>query len=137
MPAIGVSAALHADAEDSGGVSRAVRAGVDNSARPRRVDKPREGVELQRWLWHRAYAMERDNRVVCGARRRRDGQPCQALSVPGKRRCKWHGGCSTGPRTVEGRARVAANFHKSHIARDYARARMTSAACQRGQPPAD
>ncbi len=30
-------------------------------------------------------------RVTCGARRRRDGLPCQALSVPGKRRCKWHG----------------------------------------------
>jgi len=64
--------------------------------------------------------MELDNRVVCGARRRRDGQPCQALSVPGKRRCKWHGGCSTGPRTAEGKARVAANFHKSHIARERA-----------------
>lgn len=38
-------------------------------------------------------------RVTCGARRRRDGLPCQALSVPGKRRCKWHGGCSTGPKT--------------------------------------
>jgi hypothetical protein len=31
-------------------------------------------------------------RVICGARRRRDGEPCQGLSVPGKRRCKWHGG---------------------------------------------
>ena len=56
--------------------------------------------------------MAKDNRVICGARRRRDGQPCQALSVPGKRRCKWHGGCSTGPRTVEGKARVAANLRK-------------------------
>lgn len=51
-------------------------------------------------------------RVPCGARRRRDGQPCQALSVPGKRRCKWHGGCSTGPRTVEGRARALANLRR-------------------------
>ncbi len=92
------------------GVSRAVHAGVNNSALPRRVDKVREGVELQRWLWQRAYAMERENRVVCGARRRRDGQPCEALSVPGKRRCKWHGGCSTGPRTVEGKAKCAANL---------------------------
>lgn len=49
-------------------------------------------------------------RVPCGARRRRDGQPCEALSVPGKRRCKWHGGCSTGPRTAEGKAKVAANL---------------------------
>jgi hypothetical protein len=51
-------------------------------------------------------------RIICGARRRRDGQPCKALSVPGKRRCKWHGGCSTGPRTNEGRARALANLRQ-------------------------
>jgi hypothetical protein len=28
--------------------------------------------------------------------------------VPGKRRCKFHGGLSTGPRTLAGRARIAA-----------------------------
>lgn len=51
-------------------------------------------------------------RVPCGARRRRDGLPCQALSVPGKRRCKWHGGCSTGPKTEQG-LRIA----RSNLAR--------------------
>ena len=51
-------------------------------------------------------------RVICGAKRRRDGQPCQGLSVPGKRRCKWHGGASTGPRTDEGRARSIANLRQ-------------------------
>lgn len=51
-------------------------------------------------------------RVICGAKRRRDGQPCQALSVPGKRRCKWHGGASTGPRTDEGRARSIKNLRQ-------------------------
>jgi hypothetical protein len=49
-------------------------------------------------------------RMICGARRGRDGQPCQGLSVPGKRRCKWHGGASTGPRTDEGRVRSIANL---------------------------
>jgi hypothetical protein len=49
-------------------------------------------------------------RVTCGARRRSDGEPCQALSVPGRRRCKWHGGMSTGPRSAEGKLRVAANL---------------------------
>lgn len=34
----------------------------------------------------------RQTRVICGARRRRDGQPCEALSVQGKRRYKWDGG---------------------------------------------
>ena len=61
-------------------------------------------------VWQRAYAMKRDSRMVCGAQRRGDGQPCQALSVPDKRRCKWHGGCSTGPRTAEGKAKCATNL---------------------------
>lgn len=52
-------------------------------------------------------------RVPCGAVRRTDGRPCEALSVPGKRRCKWHGGCSTGPRTPEGKARAALNLPRS------------------------
>lgn len=52
-------------------------------------------------------------RVVCGARRRRDGQPCEALSVAGKRRCKWHGGCSTGPRSPEGRERALRNLRRA------------------------
>ena len=51
-------------------------------------------------------------RVICGAKRRRDGEPCQGLSVPGKLRCKWHGGASTGPRTDEGRARSMANLRQ-------------------------
>lgn len=51
-------------------------------------------------------------RVICGAKRRRDGLPCEGLSVLGKRRCKWHGGASTGPRTDEGRARSIANLRQ-------------------------
>lgn len=50
------------------------------------------------------------DRVVCGAKRHRDGQPCEALSVPGKRRCRFHGGMSTGPRTPEGKRRAEANL---------------------------
>ncbi len=49
-------------------------------------------------------------RVICGARRRRDGEPCQGLSVPGKRRCKWHGGMSTGPKSAQGKAKAIANL---------------------------
>ena len=52
-------------------------------------------------------------RVICGARRRRDGKPCQGLSVPGKLRCKWHGGASPGPKTDEGRARSLANLRQN------------------------
>ena len=51
-------------------------------------------------------------RVICGARRRRDGQPCEALSVPGKQRCKWHGGASTGPKSVVGKAIALSNLRR-------------------------
>lgn len=51
-------------------------------------------------------------RVPCGARRRRDGLPCEALSVPGKQRCKWHGGASTGPRTAKGKAISLRNLNR-------------------------
>lgn len=52
-------------------------------------------------------------RVQCGAKRHRDGQPCQAKSEPGKRRCRFHGGRSTGPKTPEGKARALANLRQN------------------------
>ena len=55
---------------------------------------------------------EQGRRVVCGAKRHRDGQPCQALSEPGKLRCRFHGGRSTGPRTEAGKARALANLRR-------------------------
>ena len=45
-------------------------------------------------------------RVLCGAMNRK-GQPCRLKSEPSRRRCKFHGGRSTGPKTPEGRARIA------------------------------
>jgi transcriptional regulator with XRE-family HTH domain len=45
-------------------------------------------------------------RVTCGAKTRK-GTPCRCKSEAGKRRCKFHGGLSTGPKTAEGRARIA------------------------------
>jgi hypothetical protein len=41
----------------------------------------------------------------CGARSRRSGKQCRAPAIRGKRRCRVHGGLSTGPRTSEGLAR--------------------------------
>lgn len=46
-------------------------------------------------------------RVTCGAKTRK-GTPCRAKSEPGRKRCKLHGGKSTGPRTAEGRDRISA-----------------------------
>lgn len=45
-------------------------------------------------------------RVTCGAKTTRKGTACRNKSEPGRKRCKFHGGRSTGPRTAEGRQRV-------------------------------
>jgi hypothetical protein len=42
----------------------------------------------------------------------RGGSPCQKAALTGKGRCRLHGGRSTGPRTEEGRARIAAANYK-------------------------
>lgn len=46
--------------------------------------------------------------LVCGARTRK-GTPCKQRNLERNGRCKFHGGLSTGPRTPEGKARVALN----------------------------
>ncbi len=38
----------------------------------------------------------------CGARRKYDGQPCEAQALASGR-CKLHGGLSTGPRSLHGK----------------------------------
>jgi hypothetical protein len=47
----------------------------------------------------------------CNARTRR-GTECQKPPIKGKRRCRLHGGLSTGPKTAEGRARIAAAHYR-------------------------
>jgi hypothetical protein len=44
---------------------------------------------------------------LCGAWARSRGRLCQARAIGQGGRCKFHGGESTGPRTVEGRERIA------------------------------
>lgn len=57
------------------------------------------------------------SRKLCGARTRsRDSAPCQCKVVPGRTRCRFHGGLSTGPRTPEGKARCAEGVRR-HFAR--------------------
>jgi hypothetical protein len=64
-------------------------------------------VELKMAAWRqRAATRAARRRVVCGAKTRKD-TPCRNLSEPGRKRCKFHGGKSTGPRSVEGRANIA------------------------------
>jgi hypothetical protein len=64
--------------------------------------------EIRLW-WSRT----KRERPRCDARCR-DGSPCQAppvwdrgLDRPVNGRCRMHGGLSTGPKTVEGRRRIA------------------------------
>ena len=45
-------------------------------------------------------------RQRCNATTRK-GHPCKLMSEPGRTRCKFHGGMSTGPKTAEGKARIA------------------------------
>lgn len=45
-------------------------------------------------------------RQTCGAMTRR-GMECLLKSEPGKKRCRLHGGLSTGPTTAEGKLRIA------------------------------
>jgi hypothetical protein len=58
----------------------------------------------------------------------RQGTACQKPALKGRSRCQLHGGRSTGPRTEEGRARVAAanfkhgNRTKEQLAENKARA---------------
>ena len=50
--------------------------------------------------------LPRKERPICGARNRQ-AKPCGVRVEPGKRRCRFHGGLSTGPKTTAGRAKIA------------------------------
>ena len=61
-------------------------------------------VELKMVAWRERAALRAARlRVVCGAKTRKD-TPCRNMSKPGRKRCNFHGGKSTGPRTCEGKA---------------------------------
>lgn len=57
-------------------------------------------------LDEKAQPLPKRNRPRCGAKTR-NSRLCQAPVIPGKRRCRLHGGASTGPRTSQGRERIA------------------------------
>jgi len=50
-------------------------------------------------------SLRRKDRPHCGAWTLK-GTPCLVRVEAGKRRCRFHGGLSTGPRTAEGEARI-------------------------------
>lgn len=49
----------------------------------------------------------RTERARCGAMAKGTGMPCKLPVVPFRDRCKWHGGCSTGPKTKEGKEAIS------------------------------
>src|SRR6266404_8560759 len=57
-------------------------------------------------LSHTGLPLKRKFRPRCCAKTRA-GAPCIMRVVPGKRRCRFHGGLSTGPKTKAARARIA------------------------------
>lgn len=63
----------------------------------------------------RAQLSENNNRKnisnLCLARTR-SGLPCQKPPLKSKSRCRLHGGLSTGPRTADGKARIASANYK-------------------------
>ena len=48
----------------------------------------------------------KEHKSLCGAKTR-SGHPCRKPALKRKRRCRLHGGASTGPKTAEGKARIA------------------------------
>ncbi|WP_369334892.1 HGGxSTG domain-containing protein [Tahibacter harae] len=64
----------------------------------------------------------RSSRPPCGAHTRR-GTPCQGGKIPGRKRCKWHGGLSTGPRTEAGKRKSLQNLVQFRTANPGAAAR--------------
>ena len=85
-----------------------------------------EGVPVWKWRQEhqveRFYRKEKSERPVCGARCR-TGEPCKArvcVREDGSlaRRCRMHGGLSTGPKTKRGRAAIAqSNRRRAAIAK--------------------
>jgi hypothetical protein len=63
------------------------------------------------------------------ARSKRTGKPCRAAAMP-NRRCKVHGGKSTGPRTPEGLERSRrANWKHGYFSREATVARAGGNTC--------
>ena len=83
---------------------------ISNQLRAEGIDESRirlfeHHARAGRWMMARKAL----SRPVCGAKLRhgRTGR-CMSQPVPGRNRCKWHGGMTTGIKTPEGRARQIA-----------------------------
>jgi transcriptional regulator with XRE-family HTH domain len=75
----------------------------------------RQAQREQQRLKQREQRRVANMRVQCGAKTRK-GHPCKLMSEAGRKRCKFHGGMSTGPRTTQGKARIAEAQRKRWLA---------------------
>lgn len=71
---------------------------------------------LQKWAVSRTNARfpEACRGMTCGAKTRA-ATPCKQKALYDNGRCKFHGGLSTGPRSVEGKAKSALNGYKQTL----------------------
>lgn len=67
------------------------------------------GLPNDSWLYWQKSKPFRGDWCRCGAKTKRMGLPCRARAMANGR-CKYHGGLSTGPKTLEGKARALANL---------------------------
>jgi hypothetical protein len=83
------------------GISAPVRARTRHGLllKEDKLNPAKSWVEISRHL-------RRKDRPRCRAKTRAGGR-CQVRVEPGKRRCRFHGGLSTGPKTEAGRTRIA------------------------------
>ena len=81
---------------------------AESLQRPRSLDDLLRAEKALRRLAMVLYRERKEDRPLCGARCRGPlaGQTCRAHCVPGKGRCRMHGGLSTGPRTPGAAARA-------------------------------
>ena len=56
--------------------------------------------------------------LQCGAMTRA-GTACKQKAIYSNGRCKWHGGCSTGPKTEAGKQRGALNGNRPKLKRSH------------------
>ena len=96
-----------------------------------RTPNPKQGENMKLTLVNHQKLIEAGKATRLGAHwpgqrclaKTRQGTPCQNPVVADRNRCRMHGGKSTGPRTVEGKARSIAAHTKhgrrsrAHVAR--------------------
>lgn len=60
----------------------------------------------------------------CGAKAKRTGEPCRMKPIEGRTRCKYHGGRSTGPISLEGRIKALSCLKQYQTCPDLLAARI-------------